>query len=224
VTEQPQLPAPNRQAHPGIAGQTGGHHPPAGVDDGLRDLTELLAAAGASDEVAFAELYGRTSSAVYATVVAVLRDYAQAEEVTQEVYLQAWQRAASYHADRAGVLTWLLTIAHRRAVDRVRHSQATRRRDELDQRRVEPLAEDPVIDQVEARLDLQRLRQALHLLSDAQRQAVILAHIGDYSHAEIAELLGVPLGTVKSRIRVGLWRLRSALAEPDQRQAERRSC
>ncbi|UQX86938.1 sigma-70 family RNA polymerase sigma factor [Jatrophihabitans telluris] len=178
---------------------------PDPVDD---DLIVLLAAVG--DGLAFAELYARTSAMVYRTVLRVLRDHAQADEVTQEVFLQAWLRAASYRPDHASVTTWLLTIAHRRAVDRVRQSEALHKRD--DQSVVEvgsPLQESRV--EEDTHLDVLRVRAALRSLSDAQREAVILSYVGGYNHREIAGITGAPLGTVKSRIRQGLHRLRLEL-------------
>jgi RNA polymerase sigma-70 factor, ECF subfamily len=174
-------------------------------------LKPLLAAAARGDQQAFAELYDSTSARVYGLIHRVLRDAAQAAEVTQEAYLEVWQQADRFDASRSGVLPWLLMIAHRRAVDRVRSAASTAARDV---RYAELHAERPfdtVTEQVESSLDAQEVRRCLANLTDAQREAVSLAFFGGYSYREVAELLDVPLGTVKSRIRDGLIRLRDGM-------------
>jgi len=173
---------------------------------------ESLLAAGEYDEAAFAEFYERTSPLVRAAVRTVLRDQAQADEVTQEVYLQAWQRAPAYRTEQGSVLGWLLTIARRRAVDRVRTCQAAVRRDCCYSHRLAVAAVDSVEDQVATRLDIEKVRHALGELGAAQREALFLSFFGGYTHPEIATLTGLPLGTVKTRIRDGRRRLSAALA------------
>jgi RNA polymerase sigma-70 factor (ECF subfamily) len=178
-----------------------------------RRRCDLGGAAGLRDELAFAQLYQRTSTAVYAAIVRVLRDHAQAAEVTQDVYLQLWEGHARFHAEIGEAIPWLLMIAHRRAVDRVRSSAARSRRElgyvSTDSR----AAFDPVGDDAIARSDVQRLHRALNELPDAHRVTIGLAYLGGYSYTQVAELLGVPLGTVKSRVRDGMHKLRAALAD-----------
>jgi RNA polymerase sigma-70 factor (ECF subfamily) len=173
-------------------------------------LADLLAA-GRVDDLAFAEMYDRTSRLVFLTVQRVLRDHAQADEVVQEVYLQAWEKAASYRGELASVTSWLLVIARARAVDRVRASESAKARDLDEWRRSARLAGDPPEHEALQRIEVRRLRAALAELSEPQRQAIVLSHLAGYSHAEIAGLLGVPVGTVKSRIRQGLHVLRRGL-------------
>jgi RNA polymerase sigma-70 factor (ECF subfamily) len=172
---------------------------------------KTLLTAGQIDDRAFAELYQRTSRLVFLTVDRVLHDHAQADEVVQEVYLQAWERAATYRGDLSSVTTWLVTIAHRRAVDRVRHNESSKASENRDHRLSLARPADSAEAQVLQRVEVRRLREAMAQLTDAQRQAVTLSHLGGYSHAEIADLLNLPIGTVKSRVRQGLFKLKNAL-------------
>ncbi|MBI1349718.1 MAG: sigma-70 family RNA polymerase sigma factor [Actinomycetales bacterium] len=183
----------------------------APVEGATALLTHLLARASRGDEAAFAELYDQTSARVYGLVRRVVRDPAQAEEVTQETYLTIWRESARYDASRGSVIGWILTIAHRRAVDRVRAVESARERDT----RFAVLDGGPAFDVVEeaatASLDSARVRRALSTLTDLQREAVTLAYYGGYTYKEVAELLDVPLGTIKTRMRDGLIRLRDTL-------------
>jgi RNA polymerase sigma-70 factor (ECF subfamily) len=183
-----------------------------GTGSSSRDeLADLLAASARGDERAFADLYDQTSSRVYGMVLRVIRDAAQAAEVTQDVYLEVWRQSARFDPSRSAVMQWLLMIAHRRAVDRVRSAQSAVVRDskyaELNTER----PYDSVSEQVHSSLEAQRVRKVLDDLTEAQREAVSLAYFGGYTHSEVAELLHIPLGTVKTRIRDGLIRLRDAL-------------
>jgi RNA polymerase sigma-70 factor (ECF subfamily) len=179
--------------------------------DAPSGLEELLAASARGDEQAFARLYDQTSSRVYGMVLRVIRDASQAAEVTQDVYLEVWRQSARFDGHRGGVFPWLLMIAHRRAVDRVRSAQSAAVRDNryADLNTERPY--DIVSEQVHSSLEAQRVRKVMDDLTDAQRQAVSLAYFGGYTHSEVAELLQIPLGTVKTRIRDGLIRLRDAL-------------
>ena len=183
--------------------------PPDG--DGAARLVELLARSSRGDETAFAELYDLTSSRVYGLARRVVRDPAQAEEVAQEAYLEIWRQSARFDAARGSALAWMLTIVHRRAVDRVRSAESATARD-LRYAAVGDGPEYDVVDEaVTARLETVRVRRALDSLTEVQRQAVTLAYYGGYTHREVSDLLGVPLGTVKTRMRDGLIRLRDTL-------------
>jgi RNA polymerase sigma-70 factor (ECF subfamily) len=174
-------------------------------------LTDLLVASALGDEQAFATLYDQTSARVYGMVLRVIRDAAQAAEVTQDVYLEVWRQSARFDASRSAVMPWLLMIAHRRAVDRVRSAQSSVERDNRYAELTTERPYDSVSEQVDISMESQRVRKVMNDLTDAQREAVSLAYFGGYTHGEVADLLQLPLGTVKTRIRDGLIRLRNAL-------------
>jgi len=162
-------------------------------------------------EDAFAELYDLTSARVYGVVLRVLRSPDHATEVTQEVYVEVWRQSARYSRDLGSVLAWMTTLAHRRAVDRVRSVSSEVARDARyaasDTRR----EVDQVWDRVELGLDAERVRRGMASLTAIQREALTLTYFGGYSQSQVAELLRLPLGTVKTRIRDGLIGLRAAL-------------
>ncbi len=174
------------------------------------ELIRLLRQAADGDTVAFGRFYDRTAHQVYGVVLAVLRDPAQAEEVTQEVFVELWRLAPRYEPGRGSPAAWAATVARRRAVDRVRSEQAARVRDDRDSRRVSPdsTAVDSVAETVVDRIDHERVGKALAELSAPQREAITLAYYGGHTSRRIAELLNVPEGTIKTRIRDGLTRLR----------------
>ena len=174
-------------------------------------LTDLIHRTARGDEDAFAQLYDALAGAVYGIVLRVLRDPAQSEEVAQEVLVEVWRQASRYEAGRGSVKAWVLTVAHRRAVDRVRSAQASSDREERAGRVETTRPYDEVTEEVEKRLEVEQVRRALHRLTDLQREAVSLAYYGGYTHREVAELLDVPLGTVKTRLRDGLIRLRDEM-------------
>lgn len=166
--------------------------------------------AGRGDGSAFGELYDLTSRLVFGVVVQVVRDPAMAEEVAQEVYLELWRLAPRFDPGRGSARAWIAAIAHRRAVDRVRAEQARRDRDRRDaERTVRPF--DEVAERVTDDLDRTRLQRALGTLSRPQWEAVRLAYYGGMTYREVAVLLQVPEGTVKTRIRDGLIKLRDHL-------------
>ena len=169
------------------------------------DLADLLRASARGDQVAFAQLYDATAARVHGMALRVVRDPAQAEEVTQEAYLEIWRTAARFDPSRGSALSWLLTLTHRKAVDRVRSAEAASRRDTTYHQQNQPIDHD--VTSLEAR----RVRGALASLTAVQREAVELAYFGGYTHTEVATMLQLPVGTAKTRIRDGLIRLRDAM-------------
>ena len=175
----------------------------------------LVALVARGDETALGELYDRVGRIAYGLAFRVLRDERLAEDAVQEGFLAAWRTAAGFSAERAKASTWLLTLVHRRAVDLVRREE---------RRRVEPLdleqrdAPDPAgsaEDEAWLGFERERVLRLLRALPDAQREALELAYYGGYSQAELAERLGVPLGTIKSRMFAGLARLRELLDDTE---------
>ncbi|MCW8098325.1 ECF RNA polymerase sigma factor SigK [Streptomyces tauricus] len=163
------------------------------------------------DERAFASVYDAVASPVLGVVRAVLRDRAQSEEVAQEVLVEVWRTAPRFRADRGTAINWILTMAHQRAVDRVRSVEASVARDHKAARLERTPEYDEVTEQVEARLEREQVRRCLRTLTDIQRQAVDLAYYRGLTYREVAEALALPLGTVKTRLRDGLIRLRDCL-------------
>ncbi|MFD8689593.1 ECF RNA polymerase sigma factor SigK [Streptomyces sp. NPDC059651] len=175
------------------------------------DLDQLLLWTAAGDQEAFAGVYDRTAAPVLGLVHRILRDPAQSEEVVQDVLLEVWRTSGRFEPDRGSAMTWIMTLAHHRAVDRVRSSQAG-----ADRERRAALLEsdarfDPVAEQVETHLEWQRVRRCIHRLTDLQRETVALAYYEGLTYKEVAHSLSVPLGTVKTRLRDGLLRLRACL-------------
>lgn len=174
----------------------------------LQDLLDRVAHA---DQRAFSELYDLLSPRVFGLIKRLLRDHAQSEEVTQEVFLEIWQTATRFDPNKGGATTWILTMAHRRAVDRVRSSQSSRDRDTRIGIRDHKVDYDQVSETIEIRIEHERVEKAMTRLTELQRQAVSLAYYGGYSHSEVAQMLSVPIGTVKTRLRDGMIRLRDEL-------------
>jgi RNA polymerase sigma-70 factor, ECF subfamily len=175
------------------------------------DTTALLPAGARGDERAFERLYDVLAPRVYGLVRQVVRDPAQAKEVVQEAFVEVWRTAARFDPARGSVTAWVGTIAHRRAVDRVRSEQAATDRI----RRVAAQAGEPpydeVFDETVAGLEHQQVRRCLRTLTALQRQAITLAYYRGSTYREAAELLGVGLPTIKTRMRDGLIRLRDCL-------------
>jgi RNA polymerase sigma-70 factor, ECF subfamily len=169
----------------------------------------LLAHVARGDQGAFEAVYDRFAGPVYGLILKVVRDPAQSEEVAQEVMLEVWRTAARFDASKGTAATWILTIAHRRAIDRVRSVTASAQRE----RRIAAAAVGPdeVADSVEATLDRERVRRCLDGLTELQHESITLAYYGGYSHRQVAGLLGVALGTIKTRIRDGLIRMRDCM-------------
>jgi RNA polymerase sigma-70 factor (ECF subfamily) len=174
------------------------------------DLAELLGQVARGDESAFEAAYEQIARPVYGLVRKVVRDPAQTEEVAQEVLLEIWRTATRFDARRGSAMAWVVTIAHRRAIDRIRATTAQAQREQ----RVGTLGEPPpasVADTVESRLDAERVRRCLGSLTSLQRESVTLAYYGGYTYPQVAALLGIALGTIKTRIRDGLIRMRDCL-------------
>jgi RNA polymerase sigma-70 factor (ECF subfamily) len=187
---------------------------PAGAGPGLpegrdRDLDGLLARVARGDESAFAILYDQISGPIYGLIKRVVRDPAQSEEVAQEVLLEVWRAATRFDPARGSAATWVMTIAHRRAVDRVRSATASAERERRTSLLLPPT--DEVAEAVEAALERERVRRCLEGLTDLQRESIMLAYYGGHSYREVAGLLGITLGTIKTRIRDGLIRLRDCM-------------
>jgi RNA polymerase sigma-70 factor, ECF subfamily len=174
-------------------------------------LVDLVALSAAGREDAFAELYDLTSSRVYGVVLRVVRSADHAAEITQEVYVDVWRQASRYSPERGSVMAWITTMAHRRAVDRVRSVSSATARDERYASASEDRPVDQVWDGVQQRLDVDRVRKGMASLTAIQREALTLAYFGGYTQSQVAQMLNVPLGTVKTRMRDGLITLRKIL-------------
>lgn len=181
--------------------------------DGLGDL---IVRSAEGDESAFTRLYDAASPRLFGLVLRILRDRAQSQEVCQEVFLEIWRTAARFDPDRGSPLTWMMTIAHRKSVDRIRSAEASSRRDTRYVETSHEVEYDVTAEAASSSMDGQRVSAALAALAPGQRNALELAYFGGLTHSEVAEKLGVPLGTAKTRIRDGLIKLRAALGSgPD---------
>jgi RNA polymerase sigma-70 factor (ECF subfamily) len=183
------------------------------MDRQLAHLSDeaLVALAARSEESALAELYDRFGRTAYGLALRILRDAALAEDAVQDAFLTLWRTAPRFVPEHGRASTWILTLVHRRAVDTVRREQ--RRRADSLERAPEPSIEG-VDEDAWLRFQRERVQAALRLLPDAQREAIELAYYGGFSQSELAERLGQPLGTIKSRMFSGLSRLRELLGEP----------
>ncbi|CAL9666696.1 sigma-70 family RNA polymerase sigma factor [Streptomyces sp. enrichment culture] len=175
------------------------------------DLQKLMREVALGDQDSFAAVYDAVAGSVLGVARAVLRDQAQSEEVAQEVLVEVWRTAPRYRPERGTVINWILTLAHRRAVDRVRSVEAAAARDHKAALLDRTPEYDEVTEQVETRLEREQVRRCLRTLTDIQRQSVTLAYYRGLTYRQVAEALALPLGTVKTRLRDGLIRLRDCL-------------
>ncbi|PZF85317.1 ECF RNA polymerase sigma factor SigK [Jiangella anatolica] len=174
-------------------------------------LGRLLDRCARGDTAAFEQVYDAVAGPVLGIATTVVRNRALAEEVAQEVLVEVWRTSSRYQPDRGSARGWILTIAHRRAVDRVRSEQADTDRAERVARRDDERPYDHVADEVEATVEREQVRRCLDSLTDLQRESVALAYYDGYTYREVAQLLHAPLGTVKTRLRDGLARLRDCM-------------
>ena len=199
VMETPNAPNPEAAAPPGT---------PADVN---RRLAALLEQVARGDQAAFAEFYELTSRRVFGMARRVLIDVELSEDTTQEVFLQVWQNAAKFNPEAGSPLAWLMTIAHRRAVDKVRSSQSSTDREAKYGASSQDIDHDSVSDEVGSRLEAEAVVRCLQTLTDTQQESVRLAYYGGLTYREVAERLNAAVPTIKSRIRDGLIRLKTCL-------------
>jgi RNA polymerase sigma-70 factor, ECF subfamily len=173
------------------------------------NLAACLRLVARGDEDAFDAVYDQVAASVFGIVRRVIRDAAQSEEVTQDVLLEVWRNAGKFDSGRGSATAWVMTLAHRRAVDRVRSVQKESERERRTAAADVPF--DEVAEAVESSLERERVRRCLGSLTELQRESVILAYYGGYTYAQVASLLGVPGGTIKTRMRDALIRLRDCL-------------
>lgn len=195
-------------ATPGAANERAPH---AGDAVSQADPVHVMARVARGDEPAFGQLYDYLADRIFGVVLRVVRDPAQTEEATQEVFVELWRTAARYRADRGSVAAWALTIAHRRAVDRVRAAQASADREARVAASQQERPFDVVADEVAGGLERRQVRRCLDALTELQRECIGLAYYQGYTYREVSTVLDTPLGTVKTRLRDGLIRLRDCL-------------
>jgi RNA polymerase sigma-70 factor (ECF subfamily) len=173
------------------------------------DLADLLVRTARGDAAAFEAVYDLVAAPVFGVAKRVLRDPAQSEEVAQEALLEVWRTAFRFDQDKGSAMAWVMTLAHRRAVDRVRSVQREAEREKRTAMSSTPF--DEVAEAVESTLEHERVRRCLGALTDLQRESITLAYYGGYTYAQVAALLGVAAGTIKTRMRDALIRLRDCL-------------
>jgi RNA polymerase sigma-70 factor, ECF subfamily len=178
------------------------------------DLDALLRQVAHRDADAFAALYDHTRTRVYGLVARVLRDSGYSEEITQEIYLEVWRSAHAYDSARGSALSWLMTMAHRRAVDRVRAEQAASQRESRYGAASVVRPSDVVADSAIASDERRRVAECLDGLTDVQRECIELAYYGGLTYAEVSQRLSANLSTIKSRMRDALRGLRNCLGVP----------
>ncbi len=191
----------------------------ASIDDAdprlAADLDALLGRCARGSAVAFQLLYDATADSVYSLALRVVRSPALAEEVAQDALVEVWRTASRFKPSKGSARGWIMTIAHRRAVDKVRREQS--QTDRIESTKNQPqqpdAPQDVVVDALQAHWEAERVRSALDELTDLQREAIDLAYYGGLTHVQVSERLGIPLGTAKTRLRDGLIRLRDSLGD-----------
>jgi RNA polymerase sigma-70 factor, ECF subfamily len=189
---------------------TPGRDPVPSPEEDERDLNKLLGLVAVGDQGAFELVYRQLARPAYGVIRRVLRDPAQSEEVTQEVLLEVWRTASRFDPATGSAATWVLTIAHRRAIDRVRAENAAAEREQKTARPSSG-ARDEVADAFEASLDRDRVQRCLGSLTDVQRESITLAYYGGYTYRQVAALVDATLAAIKARIHDGLTRMRDCL-------------
>ncbi len=182
---------------------------------GKLELEQLMSLVALGDQAAFARVYDALAPTVFGVALRVLRDRARAEEVTQEVMVRIWEAASDFDPSRGSLKSWVATIAHRRAVDVVRSVESSRRREDTEARRSAMAPFDEPAEKVEVEEDRAKMRAALAKLTDTQREAITLTYFDGMTYREAADSLGTSLGTMKTRIRDGLLKLRAELGVVD---------
>jgi RNA polymerase sigma-70 factor (ECF subfamily) len=175
----------------------------------VADLSVQIGLVARGDTAAFDVVYEQIASSVFGIVLRVMRDPAQSEEVSQDVMLEIWRDAAKFDPQRGSAMAWVTTLAHRRAVDRVRSVQ--KQSDRELRVATADIPYDEVAEAVESTFERERVRRCLASLTDLQRESVNLAYYRGYTYGQVASLLGVPTGTIKTRMRDALVRLRDCL-------------
>jgi RNA polymerase sigma-70 factor (ECF subfamily) len=198
--------------------------PPGSGPEVRTDLDRLLGAVARGEFGAFDLVYEQLREPIHHQVRAVLRDQAQSEEVTQEVLLELWRTAVRYNAAKGSASAWALTIARRRAIDRVRRTEASVAREQRVALSAAQAVQANHADEIAAgaidTIDRERLLRCVDQLTDRQREAITLAFYGGHTYSEVASILGVPLGTVKARIRDAIIKLRDAMLPESEGEGE----
>lgn len=183
-------------------------------------LESLMLLTQQGDAAAFARLYDHIAPNVLGLTLQILHDQAQAEEVTQEVFIEVWQHAADFDPAKGSAKAWILRRARLRAIDRVRSAIATLKRDDREAFLVASIKKESVEDEALRNVQRHAVRTALEIMGEPHKTAILLAYFGDMTHAELAEATGVPLGTAKTRVRDGLRKLEKILKEQRDALAE----
>ena len=181
------------------------------LDLELVDLDSLLDGVRAGDKAAFSALYDAIAPQVLGLATHILRDQAQAEEVTQEVFVEVWQKAHTFDPGRGSAKSWVLRLAKSRSIDRLRSWRSAQARDTEDFNLQLTTWVAPAEEEAAQRLESQELQELIDSIGEPHRSALMLAYFGEYTHQEIADATGVALGTAKTRVRDGLQKLRKAV-------------